>query len=82
MPEAPTTVVIQRYLYALPVDAAAEPIIRELLERSAHVQEIGPVKYVRLRAPVRPTELSWCRGVRLFGHIDRGLVCLLRDYAI
>jgi RNA polymerase sigma-70 factor (ECF subfamily) len=35
MPDEPTTVVIQRYLDALPGDAAAEPMIRELLERAA-----------------------------------------------
>ena len=35
MPEEPTTVVIQRYLDALPGDAATEPIVRELLERAA-----------------------------------------------
>jgi RNA polymerase sigma-70 factor (ECF subfamily) len=34
MDEAPTTVIIQRYLDALPGDAAAEPIVRELLERA------------------------------------------------
>ena len=34
MHEGPTTAVIQRYLDALPGDAAAEPIIRELLERA------------------------------------------------
>jgi RNA polymerase sigma-70 factor (ECF subfamily) len=34
MHEEPTTVIIQRYLDALPGDAAAEPIIRELLERA------------------------------------------------
>jgi RNA polymerase sigma-70 factor (ECF subfamily) len=35
MQEEPTTGVIQRYLDALRGDAAAEPIIRELLERAA-----------------------------------------------
>jgi RNA polymerase sigma-70 factor (ECF subfamily) len=35
MHEEPTTVVIQRYLDALPGDADAEPLVRELLERSA-----------------------------------------------
>jgi RNA polymerase sigma-70 factor (ECF subfamily) len=35
MHEAPTTVVIQRYLDALPGDPAAEPVVRELLERAA-----------------------------------------------
>jgi RNA polymerase sigma-70 factor (ECF subfamily) len=34
MHEEPTTVVIQRYLDALPGDTTAEPIIRELLERA------------------------------------------------
>jgi RNA polymerase sigma-70 factor (ECF subfamily) len=34
MHEEPTTVIIQRYLDALPGDPAAEPIVRELLERS------------------------------------------------
>jgi RNA polymerase sigma-70 factor (ECF subfamily) len=34
MHEEPTTVVIQRYLDALPGDTAAEPIVRELLERA------------------------------------------------
>ena len=35
MHEEPTTVIIQRYLDALPGDTTAEPIVRELLERSA-----------------------------------------------
>ena len=40
MDEAPTTVIIQRYLDALPEDAlagdtAVEPIVRQLLERAA-----------------------------------------------
>jgi RNA polymerase sigma-70 factor (ECF subfamily) len=34
MHEEPTTVIIQRYLDALPGDTAAEPIVRELLERA------------------------------------------------
>jgi RNA polymerase sigma-70 factor (ECF subfamily) len=34
MDEEPTTVVIQRYLDALPGDTPAEPIVRELLERA------------------------------------------------
>jgi RNA polymerase sigma-70 factor (ECF subfamily) len=34
MPEEPTAAVIQRYLDALPGDQAAEPVIRELLERA------------------------------------------------
>jgi len=34
MHEEPTTTIIQRYLDALPGDTAAEPIVRELLERA------------------------------------------------
>jgi RNA polymerase sigma-70 factor (ECF subfamily) len=34
MHEEPTTVIIQRYLDALPDDPAAEPVLRELLERA------------------------------------------------
>jgi RNA polymerase sigma-70 factor (ECF subfamily) len=35
MYEEPTTVIIQRYLDALPGDTAAEALVRELLERAA-----------------------------------------------
>jgi RNA polymerase sigma-70 factor (ECF subfamily) len=34
MHEEPTTVVVQRYLDAMPGDSAAEPVIRQLLERA------------------------------------------------
>lgn len=34
MHDEPTTVIIQRYLDALPGEAAAEPVVRELLERA------------------------------------------------
>ena len=34
MREEPTTVIIQRYLDALPGDTVAEPVVRELLERA------------------------------------------------
>src|SRR5262249_8493812 len=34
LPEEPTTTLIQRYLDAVPGDQAAEPVIRELLERA------------------------------------------------
>jgi RNA polymerase sigma-70 factor (ECF subfamily) len=34
MPEEPTTAVVQRYLDALPGDPAAEPAVRDLLERA------------------------------------------------
>ena len=34
MREEPTTVVIRRHLEALPGDTAADPVVRELLERA------------------------------------------------
>ena len=34
MTEAPTAVIIQRYLDAIPVDAVDEPIVRELLQHA------------------------------------------------
>jgi hypothetical protein len=39
MHEEPTTVIIQRYLEALPGDASAELLVRELLEPCAHRSE-------------------------------------------
>jgi hypothetical protein len=39
MHEEPTAVIIQRYLDALPGGAAAEPLVRELLEPCAHRSE-------------------------------------------
>ena len=36
MSEEPTTAVVQRYLNALAGDASAEPIVRELLDRTVH----------------------------------------------
>jgi RNA polymerase sigma factor (sigma-70 family) len=35
MHEEPTTIIIQRYLDALPSDTTSEPVVRELLERAA-----------------------------------------------
>jgi RNA polymerase sigma-70 factor (ECF subfamily) len=35
MNDAPTTLVIQRYLDAIPADGSGEPLVRELLERAA-----------------------------------------------
>lgn len=56
MDETPTTVIIQRYLDALPGDAAAEPIVRELLEQA--------VGRLRLFCPISCTKAirgSHCR---------------------
>jgi RNA polymerase sigma-70 factor (ECF subfamily) len=78
MEEAPTTVIIQRYLDALPGDAAAEPIVRELLE-----QAVGRLRllcatflyksYPRLTRPPVNLETD-----ELLGGVVAGLLTALR----
>ena len=78
MDEAPTTVIIQRYLDALPGDTAAEPIVRELLE-----QAVGRLRllcttflyksYPRLTRPPVNLETD-----ELFGGVVAGLLMALR----
>jgi hypothetical protein len=46
MNEDPTTVIIQLYQDALPGDTAAEPIVRELLERA-----VGPTDHRHQQSP-------------------------------
>jgi RNA polymerase sigma-70 factor (ECF subfamily) len=76
--EPPTTVVIQRYLDAVPGDAAAEPIVRELLERA-----VGRLRllcaallyksYPRLARPPVSLETD-----ELLGGVVAGLLTALR----
>src|SRR5262245_32103564 len=78
MDEPQTTVVIQRYLDALPGDAAAEPIVRELLERA-----VGRLRllcaallyksYPRLTRPPVSLETD-----ELLGGVVAGLLTALR----
>jgi RNA polymerase sigma-70 factor (ECF subfamily) len=78
MHEEPTTVVIQRYLDAIPEDAAAEPVIQELLERA-----VGRVRllcatllyksYPRLARPPLNLETD-----ELLGGVVAGLLRALR----
>jgi RNA polymerase sigma-70 factor (ECF subfamily) len=78
MREGPTTVIIQRYLDALPGDAAAEPIVRELLERA-----VGRLRllcatflyksYPRLTRPPVNLETD-----ELLGGVVAGLLAALR----
>jgi hypothetical protein len=57
--EEPTTVLIQRYLDALPGDTAAEPIVREQLERSAgRTREAVPLLVTASAANPKFTLLS------------------------
>ena len=78
MSEEPTTVVIQRYLDALPGDAAAEPIVRELLERAAGRLRLlcGTLlhkSYPRLTRPPANLETD-----ELLGDVVAGLLTALR----
>ena len=78
MDEEPTTAVIQRYLDALPGDAAAEPVVRELLERA-----VGRLRllcatllhrsYPRLTRPPVNLETD-----ELLGGVVAGLLAALR----
>ena len=77
MDEAPTTVVIQRYLDAVPGDSAAEPVVRELLEPAAGRLRLlcGRLlhkSYPRLTRPpasLETDELLYPAGT-LEGHMD------------
>ena len=78
MHEEPTTVVIQRYLDALPGDTAAEPVIRELLERAVGRLRILCAtflykSYPRLTRPPANLETD-----ELLGDVVAGLLTALR----
>jgi RNA polymerase sigma-70 factor (ECF subfamily) len=78
MSEVPTTVVIQRYLDALPGEPAAEPVIRELLERAAGRLRLlcGTLlhkSYPRLTRPPANLETD-----ELLGDVVAGLLTALR----
>ena len=78
MSEEPTTAVVQRYLDALPDDAAAEPIVRELLDRAVrrlHTLSAAMLyrKYPRLTQPPLNLEAD-----ELLGGVVAGLLTALR----
>jgi RNA polymerase sigma-70 factor (ECF subfamily) len=78
MPDEPTTAVIQRYLDALPGDAAAEPVVRELLERAASRLRLLCAtllykSYPRLTRPPANLEAD-----ELLGGVVAGLLTALR----
>ena len=78
MHEEPTTVIVQRYLDALPGDTAAELTVRELLERAAGRLRLLCTtllykSYTRLTRP--PVNLE---PDELLGDIVAGLVAALR----
>ena len=79
MSEEPTTVIIQRYLDALPGDTAAEPVVRELLQRAAGRLRLlcGTLlhkSYPRLTRPPANLETD-----ELLGAISERLLKALRE---
>jgi RNA polymerase sigma factor (sigma-70 family) len=78
MSDEPTTVIIQRYLDALPTDTVAEPLVRELLERAVGRLRIlcGTIlykSYPRLTRPPLNLETD-----DLLGGVVAGLLNALR----
>jgi RNA polymerase sigma factor (sigma-70 family) len=78
MPDEPTTVVIQRYLDALPGDTTAEPVVRELMERAADRLRLLCAtflykSYPRLTRPPMNLETD-----ELLGGVVAGLLTALR----
>ena len=78
MPDEPTTVIIQRYLDALPGDPATEQVVRELLERAAGRLRVLCASflcksYPRLTRP--PVNLE---ADELLGGVVAGLLTALR----
>jgi RNA polymerase sigma-70 factor (ECF subfamily) len=78
MHEEPTTVIIQRYLDAIPGDTDAEPLVRELLERSAGRLRLLCAtllykSYPRLARPPLNLETD-----ELLGGVVAGLLAALR----
>jgi RNA polymerase sigma-70 factor (ECF subfamily) len=79
MHEEPTTVIIQRYLDALPGDPAAEPLIREVLDRAVHrlrllCANLLHRSYPRLTQPPLNLETD-----ELLGGVVAGLLTALRN---
>jgi RNA polymerase sigma-70 factor (ECF subfamily) len=79
MSEESTTTVVQRYLDALAGDAPAEPIVRELLERSAYrLEKLCATMlyrhYPRLTGP--PTNLE---TAEMLGGVVEGLLKAMRS---
>jgi RNA polymerase sigma-70 factor (ECF subfamily) len=80
MHEEPTTVIIQRYLDALPGDTTSEPIVRELLERAAGRLRLLCASYLyksypRLARPPVNLETD-----DLLGGVVAGLLKALREF--
>jgi RNA polymerase sigma-70 factor (ECF subfamily) len=78
MHEEPTTVIIQRYLDALPGDTAAEPMIRELLERAAGRLRLLSATFLYKRYPRLTRPPVNLEPDELLGDVVAGLLTALR----
>ena len=78
MHEEPTTVVIQRYLDALPGDSAAEPPIRELLERAVGRLRLLCARFLHKSYPRLTRPPVNLETDELLGGVVAGLLTALR----
>jgi RNA polymerase sigma-70 factor (ECF subfamily) len=78
MNEEPTTAVIQRYLDALPGNPAAEPIIRELLDRAVGRLRLLCVTHLHRRYPRLAQPPVNLETDELLGGVVVGLLTALR----
>jgi RNA polymerase sigma-70 factor (ECF subfamily) len=78
MHEEPTTVIIQRYLDALPGNAEAEPIVRKLLERAAGRLRVLCVTFLYKRYPRLTRPPVNLETDEMLGGVVAGLLTALR----
>jgi RNA polymerase sigma-70 factor (ECF subfamily) len=78
MNEEPTTAIIQRYLDALPGDPAAEPIIRELLDRAVGRLRLLCASHLHRRYPRLAQPPVNLETDELLGGVVVGLLTALR----
>ena len=78
MHDEATTVIIQRYLDALPGDAAAEPAVRELLERAAGRLRLLSATFLYKRYPRLTRPPVNLEPDELLGGVVAGLLTALR----
>ena len=78
MPDQPTTVIIQRYLDALPGDPVAEPVVRELLERAAGRLRLLCARFLYKRYPRLTRPPVNLETDELLGGVVAGLLTALR----
>jgi RNA polymerase sigma-70 factor (ECF subfamily) len=78
MDEEPTTVVIQRYLDAMPGDTSAEPIVHELLERAVGRLRLLCATFLHKRYPRLTRPPVNLETDELLGGVTAGLLTAMR----